>query len=72
MRLQGWANCRSQAEEPEDSPISQKVRMDGRRPDGEKYSVWPEAKLPALHGSQCNHPWAQALSAIAHATGAIR
>ena len=71
-RLQGWTNCRPQAEPPEDSPVSQKVRPEGRRPDGEKLSVWLEAKLPALHGPHCNHPWVQALSAIAHATGAIR
>jgi hypothetical protein len=70
--LQGWISRWPQAEKPQDNLIPREVRPEGRRPDGEKYSVWLEAKLPALYGPHCNHPWVQALSAIAHATGAIR
>lgn len=69
-RLQGWTWPK--AEETKDSPIPRQSKPKGQMPEGEKYSVWLEATLPALRGPHCNHPWVQALSAIAHATGAIR
>jgi len=68
--LQTWINRWPEAEPRQDSP-PEEDKPKGRRPDGEKYSVWLEAKLPALHGPHCNRPWVQALSAIAHANGAI-
>jgi len=71
-QLQGWVNCRPQPEEPKDSPMSWRVRKNKGRPGEEKHRTWLETGLPALYGPHCNRPWVQVLSAIAHATGAIR
>jgi len=71
-QLQGWVNCRPQPEEPKDSHMSWRVRKNKGRTGEEKHRTWLETGLPALYGPHCNRPWVQVLSAIAHATGAIR
>jgi len=66
-----WVNSVHQQEVCEKTGPSFKLRSESDKPSEDKYRVWLEAGVPALYGPYHNHPWAQALAAIAHETESI-
>ena len=71
-QLHLWANRRDKRDGSHSVPVSPKARSENHKSSQGEYRAWIEARLrPALYGPHANRPWAQTLSAIAHATGAI-
>ena len=70
-QLHLWVNRRDKRDGSQSVPVSPKVRSENHKSSHGEYRAWLEAGLPALYGPHANRPWAQTLSAIARATGAI-
>ena len=70
-QLHLWVNRRDKRDTSQIIPVSVKERSEKGRCTGEDQGAWLRVGLPALYGPQANHPWAQALRAIAHRTRGI-